>query len=140
MAEAQTTRPDVDILDDIHDLMTGYPPLMHDRHRVTIDVADGHVTVSGHVKSLTTRRFLMNSVFPQVAGIQQVDDSALYDDEAIRRDVAHLVPYGVYVNTEYGAVILSGTLPANLDEEALVQQIATVDGVHRVLTSLKPAE
>ncbi|MDX1993298.1 MAG: BON domain-containing protein [bacterium] len=138
MAETpvRAERPDMDIQEEIHDHLTDYPPLSHDRHRVHVEVQNGAVTVSGHVKTPQTLRYLINKI-EQVEGVKSVTNEGLYDDETLRLEVGRLVPVGVFVNTEYGAVILSGNLAAGAAVESLVQQVAQVPGVHRVLTTFK---
>lgn len=135
MAEAETVT-DTDLEEAIHQIFVGYSPIMHDRHRVHIEVKDGHVALKGHVKSPVTRDFLVKNV-PLVEGVRSVDASALYDDEAIRREAGQVVPPGVFVTVEYGAVVLSGKLPENMTLETLVAQVGQVSGVHRVLTNMR---
>jgi hypothetical protein len=130
--------PDLDLEHALHQTFLGHAPLMHDRHRIALKVKDGHVTVTGHVKSSITRRYMAEHL-SQVAGVQSLDLSGLYDDDTIRREAGHLVPPGVFVNVEYGAVILSGTLPPDMSIEALVGQIGALPGAHRVLTMFAPA-
>ncbi len=128
------TRPDLDIQEDIHRLMTDYPPLSHDKHRVHITVDNGLVTISGYTKAPPTRNYLVRSV-SQVEGVKSVDSADLYDDETIRLDVARVAPMGVFVNVEYGALILAGGVPEGTTVEELVRQVGRVPGVHRVVTT-----
>lgn len=138
MTEAQpsTKRPDIDIERAIHNLYTRYPPMMHDRHRVKLQVEDGEVTVSGHIKSKITYQLLLQNL-PTVAGISAIHADKLYNDETIRFQVGRSVPVGMLVTVEYGAVVLSGRLPDDTNIEALVAQIAKVPGVNRVLTTFQ---
>jgi osmotically-inducible protein OsmY len=138
MGETRTTavRPDPDIEADIHRLMITYPPLAHDRHRVDIAVQDGAVTVSGHVKALPTYHYLLNNL-STVPGVKLVNADGFYNDEALRREVGRIVPYGIVVVMEYGAVILAGKLPEEFSIEDLVKEVALIPGVHRVITSLR---
>lgn len=134
MASPVTTRPDVDIEEDIQRIMRTYPPLSHDSHRIQVQVQDGSVTISGYVKALQTARYLRNRI-ATTPGVRAVNADALFDDESIRLQVGRVIPVGVYVNPEYGAVILSGKPPSDVSVEDLVKKVALVPGVHRVITS-----
>jgi osmotically-inducible protein OsmY len=137
MAEIQTlpTRTADDIYAEIHHLMNLYPPLVNDRHRVTVDVTDdGEVTVKGYVKAAPTADYLLNGI-TTVESVTAINADELYVDEIIRRDVGKVVPTGVQVRVEYGAAILTGDAPTTVSAEALVKTVALVPGVHRVVTS-----
>jgi len=125
---------DVDIQAAIQHEMRAYAPLMHDRHRVHITVEDGVIHLSGYVKSAPTYRYLLSHI-NTFKGVQGVVVEEFYNDEAIRLDVGQAVPTGIFVNVEYGAVILSGDLPEGEDVEQLVRKVGLVPGVHRVLTA-----
>lgn len=135
MAEAQALS-DTDLEHAVQQVFIGYPPLMHDRHRVHVAVSDGHVTLRGHVKSAVTRDYLVRQT-RLVPGVRTVDASALYDDDTIRREAGRAVPHGIFVTVEYGAVVLSGRLPAGETLEGLVQRVGQTPGVHRVLTNVQ---
>jgi osmotically-inducible protein OsmY len=129
-------RPDVDIAEDIRALILSYPPLVNDRRHIAVNVEQGEVSVAGYVKSPMTRRYLMD-IIPTVDGVRAVDSDGLYDDEMVRLEVARIIPSGVQVVVEYGAVVLAGQLPEGTSEEALAQQAANVQGVRKVVTSFK---
>lgn len=131
-----TIRPDLDIEGDIHDLIATYPPLTHDRHQFHVTVTDGNVTVAGAIKSRVTYSYLLERL-PQIAGVRSVNHSMLFYDDDIRLNLGRLIPLGVFVNMEYGVVKLSGTLPAGMNLEALVQEISHIGGVQRVVAALK---
>jgi len=128
------TRPDEDILDDIHSLFTTYPPLQHDRHAVSIRVERGVVTLEGHIKAMPTYRYLQANL-PKVKGIRHINADRLYEDETIRREVGKVIPVGMQVRVEYGVVILTGKLPEDMTVEDVVKHVALVNGVQRILTT-----
>ena len=136
MVETTTRRSDTDI--DLHARiqheLTSYPPFMADRHRVRYIVNDGVVTVTGYVKSAITETYVVNRV-RNIPGVNDVIDDHFYNDEEIRLNVGGVVPPGVMVTMEYGAVILSGSLPEGTTVEQLVHQVGQVPGVHHVVTS-----
>lgn len=129
-----TSRPDIDIKTDVAHLLMSYPPLAHDRHQIKYTVEDGVVTLSGYVKAAPTFRYVLNRL-PDIPGVKAVHTQDFYNDDALRLDIGRLVPPGVTVTMEYGAVILAGTLPEGTTVEDLVKEVALVSGVHRVLTS-----
>lgn len=137
--QAPATRPDVDIEAEIHRLMQHYGPLINDRHRIQVDVSDGVVTVGGYVKTQTTANYFLNSV-QRIDGVKDIVQQGFFVDEHIRRDVGHVIPPGLSVYVEYGAVVLSGRLPDESDVESLVAEVVKVPGVNRVLTQFHGAE
>lgn len=134
-APIHLNRSDIDIEADIHARMTDYPPLSHDRHRVHISVEDGVVTVRGYVKTPPTARFLLAAI-GRVDGVKAIISSDFHDDETIRLEVGRMIPMGIFVNVEYGALILAGQLPKAMTIETLVERVGRVPGVHRVVTTL----
>jgi osmotically-inducible protein OsmY len=129
----QATRPDIDIQDDIYNLVAHYPPLQADRHHFTVEVRDGNVTLSGHVKSPITERYFADRV-KEVRGVRSVNDDGLYNEEEIRLEVGRRIAKGVIANTLYGTVILTGTPPQDKSGDAVVNDVAQVAGVQRVVT------
>lgn len=134
MAETATVRPDIDIENDLHELVTRYKPLMHDRRNYRFVVEDGHVTVVGYVKGKPTYEYLRDHA-PNVRGVKSVNLEKFYNDDDLRLDVGQVLPMGIYVRMEYGAAILSGRLPEGMTAEDIMRQVATVPGIRRVLTS-----
>lgn len=135
-AEIPLERSDTSIESDIHRVLHGnYPPLKHDRHRIKAEVVDGVITLTGYVRTQPTFAYLMQQL-NQIPGVQAVRATQFFNDEAIRLSVGHVVPMGVQVNVEYGAVILTGKLPEGMTVEDVVKQVGLVPGVHRVLTRL----
>lgn len=134
MVETHTvsSRADVDIEADIHRLMMRYPPLAHDRHRVNVAVNQGMVTLTGYLKAPITRYYLLEHV-QRVEGVLGVNAEALFDDESIRLAAGRIVPIGVQVVVEYGAVILAGTAPKEISLTALSDEVDEVPGVHQVI-------
>jgi len=135
MSEPQTVstpRPDIDIRQDVYNLIQHYPPLAADQHQIHVLVTDGVVTVAGHVKSQPSRRYLLDAI-PKVAGVKTVNGAALYDEDALRREIGKVTPTGVQVNVRYGSVILTGTLPPDMTED-LFAQLTAIPGVEKVVT------
>ncbi len=130
---AQTTRPDVDIEEDVRGVIAHYPPLQADRHQLRIIVRGDEVVVEGHVRSLVTRRYLIDHV-REIVGVRAVDTDRLYCEETIRLEAGQHIPDGVIANAAYGTVILTGKLPDSAGAEAVVSDVAQIPGVMRVVT------
>jgi len=132
-APTKQTRSDEAIEADIHHMLRTFAPTSHDRHQLVITVNEGNVTVKGYVKSRPAFDFIQGSL-PRVQGVKSVNTDQLYNDESLRIAVGKIVPFGVYVNMEYGAVILDGKLPEGTTVEDVVKKVALIPGVRRVLT------
>jgi osmotically-inducible protein OsmY len=132
-----TAYPDLDIREAIYDRMVGFPPVMHDRHRLHIEVQNGVAIVKGYVNTEITRSLLVERILSGIDGLVGVDTKELYDDDTILRSASRFIPLGIFMNVQYGAVILSGKLPEGMTAQELVNQIATVPGVNRILTNLQ---
>ena len=130
--DAPVTRPDIDILDSLQLWMTGYPPLVNDRNHIQVRVEAGVVILSGNIKTPITRNYLLSHI-KQIAGVQGVDDSALYDDETIRLNVGQVLTNGTIGQVEWGTVILAGKLPEGDVLDALIERIGKIAGVKRVV-------
>ncbi|MCA9909086.1 MAG: BON domain-containing protein [Anaerolineae bacterium] len=130
--DAPVTRPDIDILDAVQLWMTGYPPLVNDRNHIQVRVEAGVVILSGNIKTPITRNYLLSHI-KQIAGVQGVDDSALYDDETIRLNVGQVLTNGTIGQVEWGTVILAGKLPEGDVLDALIERIGKIAGVKRVV-------
>lgn len=133
---AESLHPDVDIVADINELITNYPPLVNDRHRLIAHVQNGAVTLTGHVKSPVNRRYLLNNL-PAVAGVTTVNADALYDDESLRIQAGQAVPPGMFVAVEYGAVVVTGRVPDGTNIADVVKKIQQIPGVERVVIGTK---
>ena len=131
------TRQDMDILDAVHTLITKYPPLTADRHRLHVGVDAGVVHIEGHVKTPITRQYLVERV-AGLPGVRGVSIEGLYDDETIRLELGARLPDGVLVNPSYGVVVLSGVLPDGWNEMDAARHAATVPGVVKVVTLFQP--
>jgi osmotically-inducible protein OsmY len=129
----QATRPDIDIQDDIYDFVAHYPPLQADRYHFSVEVSEGNVTLSGHVKSPIIEGYLVEHT-KEVRGVLSVNSDRLYNEEEIRLEVGRRISTGVIANTVYGTVILTGKPPQNKSAEAVVNDVAQVAGVQRVVT------
>lgn len=128
--------PDIDVHSAVTDLIVHYPPLAHDHAHIHYNVQDGHVVVSGNMKSRLVYDYFLNKL-PSIRGVQSVDHSRLYEDDEIRRQIARLIPPGMFVNVEYGLVKLTGTLTGGVTTEELVKRISVIPGITRIVTALK---
>lgn len=124
-------RTDLDILEDIHQLIRSYQPLTVSRGFFRYSVQSGVVTVEGHIKSSLSREIFTHKI-PLIEGVDAVDVSRLYDDETLRLSLGKLLPMGVRVRIEHGAVALTGRPAADLNVDELVGQIGEVAGVREV--------
>jgi osmotically-inducible protein OsmY len=123
----------VDILDDLYNLIAHYPPLQADRHHIHIDVSDGVVNLSGHVRSSITERYLVDRV-KRVQGVRAVIADQLFNEEEIRLEAGQRIPPGVLANVYYGAAVLTGKLPPDVTPESVVTGVSQIPGVERVVT------
>jgi osmotically-inducible protein OsmY len=126
-------RSDEDILEDLHDLARSYDPLKMSRGYFRYSVVNGVVQLQGHIKSALARRFL-NDRIPDIEGVVAVDDSQLYDDDALAVEIGKLLPTGVRVRLSHGAAVLTGVLPGEVSAEELIGSVAELPGVRTVTT------
>ena len=129
--EPTANRPDVDIEEEIDLLVNSFSPLKASRGYFTYASVNGHVKVQGNVRSPQARRVLLDNI-PHIQGIVDCDSTELYDDEMIRFSVGELLPPGVLASVHYGAVALTGTLPAGASADTIVKAIEDLAGVRRV--------
>ena len=127
-------RPDMDIQHDLEAVFIHYPPLQQDRRHVAIRVQSGVVTLTGHVRTPITRRYLVEHA-ASVADVVSVEASALHTEEEIRLAAGGLVPDGVMINMRYGTLILNGSLPPGKSVDEVVAKVAQIPGVDKVVTS-----
>ena len=137
-AEAAPPRPDTDIADEVVQVIRNYPPLHVSREHIHIEVHGGLVAINGNTRSVQGIRFLQNEV-PRIAGVNQLNLNHLYDDEAVRLNVAEKLPDGLYVNVQYGVVSLNGTPAADLDQQSLFAAIKSIPGVRHVMAQFSAA-
>lgn len=130
------TRPSVDIQEDIRSLIAHYPPLQADRFQLNIDVENGVVKVSGHVRSAITRTFFAQRA-AEIPGVVAVNVDALYSEETIRLEAGQRIPTGVIANATYGTLVLTGALPEGETSEAVAQSVGQIPGVRRVITKFQ---
>jgi osmotically-inducible protein OsmY len=135
-APAPAMRSDLDIQDDIEDVILHYPPANNDRHHIDVRVEGGVATISGHAKTPITRLYLLNAI-SLVRGVNDLRADRFYDDETLRLELGQVIPLGIYVNVEYGTVVLSGTLSDEMTDDELVRRVASVRGVNRVVTAFR---
>lgn len=128
-----SVRTDEDILAEIDHLIAHYPPLVHDRRTIRVEVNAGCVTVRGNLMSPNTAEYLLNRI-GQMDGVQMVEAAELFDDQSLRLEIAHLLPAGVMIaSIRQGFVVLTGTLPPHTDLNALIHTVAAVPGVRQVI-------
>lgn len=133
---AEIFRPNVDVLADIRELITRYPPLVHDKHHFKVTVNNGIVTLIGHLKTQATLQWFLARL-PLIPGIKELVHDQLYDDDQIRLESAHYLPLGMFLNVQYGTVILTGNVEKGADLESLAQEMGNTDGVNRVITAFR---
>src|SRR4051794_15468793 len=122
MTMTQMNRPDIDIEEDIRNVIAHYPPATADRHQLHIEAHNGNVILSGHVRSLITRTYLIDHV-RAIAGVRSVNTDQLYCEERIRIESGRPLPMGVIANAIYGTVVLTGTLPSGTSAESVVKDV-----------------
>jgi osmotically-inducible protein OsmY len=133
------SRPDVDIEEEIGQLIRSFSPLKASRGYFAFRSVNGHVTLDGNVRNPQARRVLLENV-PRIQGVEHVDHSKLYDDEMIRFAVGQLLPPGTFASVQYGAVALTGRLPAGASAETITKAIEKIPGVRRVGAEFGQAE
>lgn len=127
MHEQAVKRPDIDIAEDIRDFLRSYDPLKQARGHFSFLVEDGHVILTGNVRSMQARRVLVDNV-PDIPGVVSMDEGGLFDDETIRLELGKAVPRGVLVRVNYGSVVVS--FPQPLPNEAeIVEKVKAIPGV-----------
>lgn len=137
MAESLTTstRPDVDIRADIYEIIVHYPPLAVERQYIDVQVEAGRVILSGNVSNPINRRYLVDRA-AMVPGVTAVDAERLADDISINTAAGRLLPRGVVAHSHHGTVVLSGSLPEDVDLDAVANRVASLPGVRRVIAAL----
>lgn len=129
--EPTERRPDVDIEEEIELLIRSFAPLKASRGYFSVKCTDGHVVVAGNIRSPQARRVLLDNL-PHIRGVVNVDSTNLFDDEMVRLSVGQLLPAGVLASVHYGAVALTGQLPAGVSADLIVDTVRGVKGVRRV--------
>jgi osmotically-inducible protein OsmY len=129
-------RPDVDIEQDVNRVFNKYPPLAHDRSRMTVTIEDGVVTASGHVKTAQARDVFVREV-KKIEGVKAVHTDKLYNDDSLRIETGQVTPFGVYTSVSYGAVVLTGTVPEGKTADEIVAAVKKIDGVRKVITNFR---
>jgi hypothetical protein len=124
---------DEDILEDIHNLVRSYKPLITSRGHFYYRVQTGVVTVWGNIKSRSAHQLFAKNL-PDVDGVIAVDDSKLYNDETLRLEIGKLLPMGIRTRIHNGLVTLTGQLPADTNADDIKGELVTVPGVIAVNT------
>lgn len=124
----------MDIHNDVRALILRYPPTAADHHQIKIDVVDGTVRVSGHVRTPINRRWLANNI-PAIKGVRDVDVTHLYDEDTIRIESGRKLVNidGIIANAKYGTVMVGGSLPEGVTIDDVVARLAEIPGVERVI-------
>lgn len=123
------TRPDIDIAEDIRSFLRDFDPVKQSRQFFAADVSNGVVTLVGNVRARVARRVLVDYIAEEIDGVQKVIADELYDDEHLRLTLGHVLPRGVQVHVNYGSVVVSGTLPAGIEPDDIVEKVKSVSGV-----------
>ncbi len=122
---------DEDILESLHTLVRSNDQIRVSRGYLTYAVVSGVVKLVGNVKTPIVRRALKDSVL-QLAGVNAVDDTELYDDEGVLLAVGKVLPFGVRARLNHGAVALSGALPSGTSADEIVANVGEIPGVRLV--------
>lgn len=128
-----TTRPDMDIHEDVMALITRYPPLSADRKHIHVVVTDGIIRLTGYVRTPINRHYLLDRL-TLIRGVIGIDADRLYDDSSLRIAIGRVLPQGVYANTRFGTAILAGEPPQGVDRDALIAAVRAIPGVQTVVT------
>jgi BON domain-containing protein len=135
--EPTDRRPDLDIEEEIELLIRSFAPLKASRGYIKFKSTNGHIAVEGNVRSPQARRVLLDNI-PHIRGVVDCDASQLYDDEIVRIAVGQLLPPGVLASVHYGAIALTGHLPAGASADTIMKAISEVPGVRRVGAQFGP--
>lgn len=132
----RTERPDEALLVAVQTLILRYPPLQADSKRIHVHIADGVVTVEGHVRTNITRHYLMQRL-PALDGVRAVHAEHLYDDETLQREAGHVLAElgvdGALINVQYGIAVVTGTPPAGSAARSLADRLAALPGIEKVV-------
>lgn len=127
------TRPDEAIATEINQFIAHYPPLVHDRRTVRVQVHAGEVSVSGNVLSPSTAEYLLHHI-QEIPGVKSVETAYLVDDQHLRLNIARMLPPGVMVALlRQGQVVLTGELPPQTDLAGLMTAVGALPGVRQVV-------
>ena len=127
MEETVVQRPDIDIEEDLREFARSYDPLKQARGHFECIVKDGHVTLTGNVRTMQARRVLVDNV-PDIEGVVSMDESAFFDDETLRIELGKVLPQGVYVRLNYGSVVVTFT-EERKDSEKVLDKIKKIPGI-----------
>ncbi len=128
-----STRQDEAIATEINQFIAHYPPLVHDRRTVQVQVHAGEVSVSGNVLSPSTAEYLLHHV-QEMSGVKSVETEHLVDDQHLRLNIARMLPPGVMIAMlRQGQVVLTGELPPQTDLTGLLAAISALPGVRQVV-------
>lgn len=124
---------DEDILEAIRQLVRGYAPLRASRSYFTVHVLSGVVIVEGNVATGLARHLFLENI-AEIPGVVAIDDSKLYDDEALRFQIGKFLPIGVRVRIDHGVVVLTGHLPEGVSLDEVKGKIVETAGVRNLTT------
>ncbi len=126
-------KTDEDILHDLNRLVRSYKPIIMSRGRFQYSVRNGVVTLTGNINTKLNRVLFLDEL-AQLDGVVALNDTHLYDDDTLRITIGKLLPEGVRVRCDHGAVKLIGRLPQDVSAEELQGRVAEVPGVRAVTT------
>ena len=121
-------RPDVDIEEDIRKFVRSYSPIKQAQGHFEYSVKDGHVTISGHVRSVQAHRVMIDNI-PDIEGVVSMDASQFYNDEDLRIKLGTAVSSGVLVRVNYGSVVVTGHLPPGKTADEIIEAVKKAPGV-----------
>jgi osmotically-inducible protein OsmY len=140
MDSFRASRPDVDIEEDVAQIIRSYPPLQMSRPYFTYKSLGGVIQLRGNVRTPQARRVLVENA-ARIAGVSQVDDTDLFDDEALRMAVGDVIGLsgqsGVYATVHGGVVALTGNKLAHDAAASLINAVQAIPGVRRVGAALE---
>ncbi len=125
---------DEDILESLHILVRANDQIRVSRSYFSYTVVNGVVKLVGNVKTPIVRRAFKDNVL-QLAGVNAVDDTELFDDEGILLAVGKVLPFGMRARLNHGAVALSGILPEETSADEMVANVGEIPGVRMVSIS-----
>jgi osmotically-inducible protein OsmY len=130
-----TSRPDVDIEEEVARLIRSYPPLQMSRPYFSYQSVNGVLHLHGNVRTPQARRVLVDNA-GKIPGVMQVEQTDLHDDEALRIAIGQFLPAGIFATVHGGVVSLTGRKLEQADAQALIDKVQTTAGVRRVGVAL----
>ncbi len=134
---------DEELIVSVRDALQRYNPTHMWGDSIEIDARNGHVTLSGVVRSQTAKE-TAEHIARQVRGVRSVENRLVADadveiaiGEALAADVQTRVVFpGILVGVLFGVAILKGTVPSAQVKECVEQIVRAVPGVRSVDSQL----